>query len=139
MYDGIRRDWKWDYQTDTRYLYQARLVRDLNLSPKPVVDQLAGDEEEWSRAADVLVLLAVAGSDEAREGLRTYVRDGEHWARVLESVADSWPGEWWEDLGDVARARIGGEEDLPCPSSRGAGSGSRCRAGGFLRDPRWTG
>ncbi|MFD9518062.1 hypothetical protein [Streptomyces sp. NPDC059979] len=111
--DGIRRDWKWDDQTDTRSLYHARLIRDLNLSPTPVVDQLAGDEEEWSRAADVLVLLAVAGSDEAREGLRAYVREGEHWARLLESVADRWPAEWWEDLGDVARARIGGEEDLP--------------------------
>ncbi|WP_328863896.1 hypothetical protein [Streptomyces virginiae] len=113
VYDGIRRDWKWDYQTDTRYLYQARLIKDLGLSPTPVVDQLSGDEEEWSRAADVLELLALAGSREAREGLRAYVRQGEHWARVLESVADCWPVEWWEDLGDVARARIGGEGEVP--------------------------
>ncbi|MFI1450777.1 hypothetical protein [Streptomyces virginiae] len=61
VYDGIRRDWKWDHQTDTRYLYQARLIKDLGLSPTPVVEQLAGDEEEWSRAADVLELLALAG------------------------------------------------------------------------------
>ncbi|MEJ8646047.1 hypothetical protein WKI68_42115 [Streptomyces sp. MS1.HAVA.3] len=40
------------------------------------------------------------------------VREGEHWARALESVAVCWPAAWWEDLGDVARARIGGEEDL---------------------------
>ncbi|WP_329376038.1 hypothetical protein OG625_01225 [Streptomyces sp. NBC_01351] len=113
VYDGIRRDWKWDYQTDTRYLYQARLIRDLELSPTPVVDQLAGDEEEFSRAAYVLELLAVAGSEEAREGLRAYVREGEHWVRVLESVSTGWPAEWWEDLGDVARARMGAEEDLP--------------------------
>ncbi|MFG2623248.1 hypothetical protein ACGFXC_37145 [Streptomyces sp. NPDC048507] len=112
-YDGIRRDWRWDSQTDTRYLYQARLIRDLKLSLTPVVDQLAGDEEECSRAADVLEVLALAGSDEAREGLRTYIREGEYWVSVLESVADGWPAEWWEDLGDVARARIGGEEDLP--------------------------
>ncbi|MFZ3470228.1 hypothetical protein ACODT3_25790 [Streptomyces sp. 4.24] len=113
VYDGIRRDWKWDGQTDTRRLYHARLVRDLELSPTPVVDQLAGDEEAAFRAVYVLELLALAGSDEAREGLRAYVREGEHWVRVLESVAVSWPAEWWEDLGDVARARIGGEEDLP--------------------------
>ncbi|MFB6512347.1 hypothetical protein ACFCW4_08845 [Streptomyces virginiae] len=112
VYDGIRRDWKWDYQTDTRYLYQARLIKDLGLSPTPVVEQLAGDEEEWSRAADVLELLALAGSHEAMEGLRAYVRQGPHWARVLESVADCWPAAWWEDLGDVARARIGGEEEV---------------------------
>ncbi|MFD3557330.1 hypothetical protein ACFWWA_35310 [Streptomyces goshikiensis] len=113
VYDGIRRDWKWDHQTDTRRLYQARLVRDLKLPPTPVVDQLAGDEEECSRAACVLELLALAGSDEAREGLRAYIRVGKHWVSVLESVANCWPAEWWEDLGDVARARIGGEPDLP--------------------------
>lgn len=116
VYDGIRRDWKWDSQTETRCLYQARLIRDLELSPTPVVDQLAGDEEECSRAAGVLELLALAGSDEAREGLRAYIRVGEHWVAVLQSVADGWPAEWWEDLGDVARARIGGEEDLPWSS-----------------------
>ncbi|MFG2334065.1 hypothetical protein ACGFMM_31245 [Streptomyces sp. NPDC048604] len=112
VYDGIRRDWTWDCQTDTRSLYQARLLRDLKLSPTPIVDQLAGDEEECSRAADVLELLALAGSEEAREGLRAYVRKGEHWVPVLESIAACWPAQWWEDLGDVARARIGGEEDL---------------------------
>lgn len=113
VYDGIRRDWKWDCQTDTRCLYQARLLRDLKLSLKPVVDQLAGNEEDSSRATDVLELLALAGSEEAREGLRAYIRKGEHWVPVLESVAASWPAQWWEDLGDVARARICGKEDLP--------------------------
>ncbi|MFE3557812.1 hypothetical protein ACFXKW_23525 [Streptomyces sp. NPDC059193] len=112
VYDTIRRDWKWDYQTDTRYLYQARLIRDLKLSPTPLIDLLAGDEEQWERAAYVLERLALAGSDEAREGLRAYVREGEHWVRALETIADDWPTEWWEDLGDVARARFGGEEDV---------------------------
>ncbi|MFJ7265542.1 hypothetical protein ACIQV3_02540 [Streptomyces sp. NPDC099050] len=115
VYDGIRRDWKWD-QSDSRSLYQARLIRDLGLSPTPVVDQLAGSEEEWSRASSVLELLALAGSEEAREGLRAYVREGEHWVRVLESVSTEWPTEWWDDLGDVARSRIGGEEHLPSSS-----------------------
>ncbi|MFF1415532.1 hypothetical protein ACFVX6_38165 [Streptomyces sp. NPDC058289] len=112
VYDGIRRDWKWD-SSDGRYLYQARLVRDLKLSPTPVVEQLAGDEEECSRAALVLELIALDGSDEAREGIRAYIRVGKHWVAVLQSVADGWPTDWWEDLGDVARARIGEEEDLP--------------------------
>ncbi len=113
VYDGIRRDWKWDCQTDTRSLYQARLMRDLELSSAPLVDQLTGNEEECARAADVLELLALAGSDEAREGLRSYIREGKHWVSVLESVADGRPAEWWEDLGDVARARIGAEEEHP--------------------------
>ncbi|MFD7283516.1 hypothetical protein ACFV80_42645 [Streptomyces sp. NPDC059862] len=65
------------------------------------------------RACEVLELLALAGSDEAREGLRAYIRQGEHWVGVLESVSAGWPPEWWEDLGDVARARIGGEAERP--------------------------
>lgn len=118
VYDGIRRDWKWDYQTDTRYLYQARLIQDLGLSPTPVIDQLAGDEDQWERAAYVLERLALAGSDEAREGLRAYIREGQHWVRALEAITDDWPPEWWEDLGGVVRARFGGAaEDLPWSSA----------------------
>ncbi|MGW6953153.1 hypothetical protein [Streptomyces xanthophaeus] len=112
IYDGIHRDWKWD-SSDDRCLYQARLIRDLKLSPAPAIEQLAGDEEECSRAAGVLERLALDGSEEAREGLRAYIRDGRHWVYVLQSVAVAWPAEWWEDLADVARARIGELEDLP--------------------------
>ncbi|MFJ8621159.1 hypothetical protein ACIRD4_35940 [Streptomyces clavifer] len=65
------------------------------------------------RACEVLVLLALAGSGDAREGLRVYVRQGEHWVRVLESLAAGWPPAWWEDLGGTARARIGAEAELP--------------------------
>ncbi|MFF3552045.1 hypothetical protein ACFYXL_01360 [Streptomyces tsukubensis] len=96
VYDGIRHDRRWD-GTDDRSLYLARLVRDLELSPAPVVDQPAGDEDSCLRTCWVLELLALAGSDEAREGLRAYVRTGEQWVRVLESVSDAWPAEWWED------------------------------------------
>lgn len=112
VYDAIRHDWRWD-AADDRSVYLARLVQDLCLSPTPVVEQLVGDEESCLRACDVLELLALAGSDEAREGLREYVRAGQHWARVLESVAARWPAGWWDDLGDVARARIGGEAEPP--------------------------
>ncbi|WP_314243642.1 hypothetical protein [Streptomyces sp. DSM 40907] len=112
VYDGIRRDWRWD-GIDERSLYLARLVRDLELSPTPVVEQLAGDEDACLRAARVLELLAVSGSAEARDGLRAHIREGEHWAGVLESVADRWPADWWEDLGEVARARMGREADPP--------------------------
>ncbi|MFE2292723.1 hypothetical protein [Streptomyces sp. NPDC059452] len=112
VYDGIRRDGRWD-GTDSRSLYLARLVRDLGLSPTPVVDMLTGDEEACLRACRVLELLALAGSDEAGEGIRAYVREGVHWVRVLESVAIGWPQEWWADLRDVAHARIGAETELP--------------------------
>ncbi|MFB6560608.1 hypothetical protein ACFCYH_17310 [Streptomyces sp. NPDC056400] len=112
VYDGIRRDWRWD-GVDERSLYLARLVRDLELSPTPVVEQLAGDEYACLRATRVLELLALSGSAEARDGLRAHIREGEHWADVLESVADCWPADWWEDLGDVARARTGREAERP--------------------------
>ncbi|GAA0290270.1 hypothetical protein GCM10010302_31020 [Streptomyces polychromogenes] len=112
VYEGIRHDRRWD-QTDERSLYLARLAVDLDLSPMPVVDQLAGDEEACLRACEVLELLALAGSADAREGLRAYVREGEHWVLVLESLSAAWPPEWWEDLDEVARARIGAEAELP--------------------------
>ncbi|MEV7522389.1 hypothetical protein [Streptomyces sp. NPDC091371] len=114
VYEVIRRDWSWD-GLDQRALYHARLLRDLELSPAPVVAQLAGREYDCMRAIEVLELLALAGSDEAREGLRAHVREGEHWIRVLESVADLWPAEWWEDLGDVARTRMRGAAEPPWP------------------------
>ncbi|MET9448954.1 hypothetical protein [Streptomyces cinerochromogenes] len=122
VYDGIRRDWRWD-ETDDRSLYLARLLQDLELSPTPVVDQLAGDKERCLRACDVLELLALAGSDEAWDALRRYISEGEHWVPVLESVSAAWPAEWWEDLGDVARARIGGEAELPWCSEPWTGFG----------------
>ncbi|MDF6066686.1 hypothetical protein AB0K64_05285 [Streptomyces sp. NPDC053741] len=112
VYDGIRRDWLWD-QSDERSVYLARLVCDLDLSPMPVVNMLAGDEEACLRACGVLELLALAGSVEAKDGLRAYVRKGEHWVRVLERMSVGWPPEWWEDLGDVARVRMSAEAQLP--------------------------
>ncbi|WP_405678690.1 hypothetical protein OG239_27555 [Streptomyces sp. NBC_00868] len=117
VYDVIRRDWRWD-GVDDRGLFHARLLRDLELSPGPVVAQLAGDEDACMRAIDALELLALGGSDEAREGLRAHVREGAYWIRVLESVADRWPVAWWEDLEGAARSRIGEEADeeaLPWP------------------------
>ncbi|MFJ9809091.1 hypothetical protein ACIRTB_12760 [Streptomyces sp. NPDC101158] len=112
VYDGIRRDRRWD-GTDDRALYLARLLQDLDLSPGPVVDQLAGEEEACLRAGEVLLLLALAGSGDAREGLRAYVRTGAHWVGVLELMSAGWPLEWWVDLGGVARARMRAETELP--------------------------
>jgi hypothetical protein len=48
----------------------------------------------------------------ARQVLRSYIREGEHWMDVLESVADCWPVEWWDDPADVARSRLGGDAPL---------------------------
>ncbi|TXS15152.1 MULTISPECIES: hypothetical protein [unclassified Streptomyces] len=138
VHDGILRDRRWD-QSDERSLYLARLVRDLDLSLMPIVDMLAGDEEACLRASEVLVLVAVAGSGDAREGLRTYVREGEHWVRVLESLSARWPPEWWEDLGDVAHARIGTEPELPLWSEPWTRFGIEVQSSPFVPRPSLSG
>ncbi|MFJ7058929.1 hypothetical protein ACK8N7_21195 [Streptomyces griseobrunneus] len=58
VYDGIRRDRRWD-GTDDRSLYLARPVQDLELSPAPVVGMPAAEEETCLRACEVLELLAL--------------------------------------------------------------------------------
>lgn len=111
VYDVVRKDWRWD-SVDDRHLYLARLIRELGLGLDPVFALLTGDADDCERATRMLELLALSGSAQAREALRAYVREGEHWVDVLESVADAWPVEWWDDLADVARARLTGEERL---------------------------
>ncbi|MBD0695240.1 hypothetical protein BG452_19470 [Streptomyces sp. CBMA123] len=110
VYGCIRYEWRWDATVDDRHLYLARLVRDLELPLGPVVELLAGGEKACERAARVLELLALGGSVEAREALRAYIREGEHWLNVLEWVAEAWPWEWWGDLEEVVRERSS-EED----------------------------
>ncbi|WP_457029075.1 hypothetical protein [Kitasatospora sp. P5_F3] len=109
VYGCVRYDWRWD-SVDERHLYLARLIRDLELPHGPVVELLAGDEDQCEWATRILELLAKSGSTEAREALRAYVREGEHWLEVLESVASCWPTEWWRDLAEVAYTRLDGDE-----------------------------
>ncbi|MFJ9691949.1 hypothetical protein [Kitasatospora sp. NPDC101183] len=78
VYECIRRDWRWDTQTDDRYLYLARLIRDLELPLGPVVELLAaGDEDTRYRAGSVLELLVLGGSEEARAALPGFVPEEE--------------------------------------------------------------
>ncbi|MGV9263600.1 hypothetical protein ACWDRR_02920 [Kitasatospora sp. NPDC003701] len=100
----VRWDWRWD-SVDRRALYLARLVRDLEVPLGPVAEGLGGDGGRSERAARVLGLLALDGSGEAREALREYVKEGEHWVAALEEMARRWPVEWWEDLAETGRER----------------------------------
>lgn len=127
VYDAIRRDWRWD-GFDERSRYLAGLVRELGLSPAPVVELLSGDEQQCRRAVDVLELLALGGCDEAREALRSHVREGAHWVHVLESVSGLWPAQWWEawvrsrgDGSAVSRSRRGSPSRGPDSGSRSSG------------------
>ncbi|MET9611283.1 hypothetical protein [Kitasatospora indigofera] len=110
VYACIRRDCRWDTLVDERHHYLARLVRDLELPLAPVTALLEGGPVEHESASEVLRLHALAGSGEAREALRAYIRDGERWMSVLESVAGSWPVADWDDLLEPVRARLVGEE-----------------------------
>ncbi|WP_405009056.1 hypothetical protein [Kitasatospora sp. NBC_01539] len=112
VHEMIRQDWSWDSLVDERHLYLARLVRDLDLPTGPIADLLTGDADAREQATGVLELLALSGSLPAREALRTYIREGEHWTDVLEAVARRWPAAWWDDLAGTARARLTGEEPL---------------------------
>lgn len=127
----VRRDWRWDTVVDDRPLYLARLVRESGLALDPVVSLLGGDGDDCERATGMLELLALSGSVEARETLRAYVREGEHWTDVLESVADAWPVEWWDDLAGVARDRLGGDR----PRLWRSEPWTRWRAGAETRAP----
>ncbi|MGW0706126.1 hypothetical protein ACWD4G_09205 [Streptomyces sp. NPDC002643] len=111
VYGVVRHDWRWD-SVDDRHLYLARLIRELRLGLGPVRELLAGDADDCERGTLILELLALSGSGEAREALREHVREGEHWVDVIESVAGIWPVEWWDDLADVARGRLTGQEPL---------------------------
>ncbi|MET8626715.1 hypothetical protein ABZW30_23650 [Kitasatospora sp. NPDC004669] len=79
VYGCIRWEWRWDSQVDDRHLYLARLIRDLELPLGPVIDMLALDEDTRDRATGVLELLALGGSDEAREALRVQAKEEEQW------------------------------------------------------------
>ncbi|WP_137229624.1 hypothetical protein [Streptomyces sp. BPSDS2] len=83
--------------------------------------------------------MALAGSVDAREALRAYVTKGGHWVRVLESLSACWPPQWWEDLGDVARARIGSEPELPCCSEPWTRLGIEVRSSLFVPRPSLNG
>jgi hypothetical protein len=99
---------------DEREVYLARLVRDLGLPVSPIAAQLCSapweefhEDNAFDVALGVLEALARSGSDTAVDAVRGYVADGGGWLSALQTVARSWPVEWWDDLRSVARVRLG--------------------------------
>ncbi|MDX3187842.1 hypothetical protein PV458_05475 [Streptomyces sp. MN03-5084-2B] len=114
VWDCVRRDYRWDRQVDERTTYLARLVLDAGLPVDPVVEQLwrAGrttgyDGNRFGQCVDVLAALARTLVPAAMDALRQYVCEGERWVEVLETVADTWPAEWWDDLAPIVAGRVG--------------------------------
>jgi hypothetical protein len=111
----LRRDYRWDWQVDERDVYLARLVRDLRLPIAPIIAQLHDAPPRYSDydnaftvALGVLEVLGRADVDEAVEGVRCYIGQGDRWLDALETVAGTWPTAWWDDLYPTIADRIGG-------------------------------
>ncbi|MFG2058107.1 hypothetical protein ACGFI9_29210 [Micromonospora sp. NPDC048930] len=127
--DCLRRDHRWFWQVDEREVYLARLVRDLRLPARPIVARLSAapseesdDDNEFANTLAVLEVLGRAGYDGVVEEIRSYLRDGERWLDVVQTVARSWPVEWWDDL----RKAISGRLDTANPDRL------------LWRSPPWT-
>src|SRR5207244_2671462 len=93
VYDCICRDARWDPQVESRSLYYARLVIDLELSVDPIgdhlfdpVDQLAADEWRTSLAIEVLADLVRLSRRTAAPLLRRYATEGWNWYEALEAL-----------------------------------------------------
>lgn len=104
---------------ESRSLYYARLILDLELSSAPLADHLfdpqdlldGDDEARTSLAIDVLSDLVRLSRREAAGPLRRYAMDGENWYEALDAlVALGDPG-LAEGLGEIAVARCD-DDDL---------------------------
>ena len=119
VYECTSRDTRWDRQVDDRYTYLARRLRDLRLDLTPLVTQLRAcgpyrpwprqdptEDDQFALAVGIGEALARAGEAQAREALYRYVGDGERWIDALQTIAYEWPVEWWDDLWEIAAARL---------------------------------
>ncbi|MFC5751129.1 hypothetical protein [Actinomadura rugatobispora] len=95
VYDCIRRDPRYDPQCETRGLYYARLMVDLELPTGPVAEHLfdpadawhaEGDEWRVQLALDVLTELVRLSRREAAGPLRQYAEEGDHWFDALDAL-----------------------------------------------------
>jgi hypothetical protein len=93
VYDCVRQDPRWDRQVESRGLYYARLIVDLELSCGPLAEHLFDpddliDSDEWrtSLTIDVLADLVRLSRREAAEPLRRYAMDGENWCEALDAL-----------------------------------------------------
>ncbi|MGC5021350.1 hypothetical protein [Micromonospora sp. DT47] len=121
VYQCCGRDTRWDWQTDSRSTYLARLLRDLRLDVAPLIAQLhacgpyrawlesdpSDEDNQFDLAVGVLTTLARAGGGQAREALRRYIHNGVRWIDALTTLTVEWPVEWWDDLWETAAMRVG--------------------------------
>ncbi|RMI41427.1 hypothetical protein EBO15_23330 [Actinomadura harenae] len=122
VYDCLRRDPRWDRQCESRGLYYARLMVDLELPVGPVADHLfdpadqADDDGRRSGprvglALETLAAMVRLSRREAAEPLRRYADEGAHWFDALDLLVRLRdPALTW-DLDDLVDGRCD-EHDL---------------------------
>ncbi|WP_243723146.1 hypothetical protein [Actinomadura sp. 7K507] len=94
VYDCVRRDPRWDRQCESRRLYYARLMVDLEMPAGPVAQHLSdpsdqiGDEWRVDLALGVLADLVRLSRREAAVPLRRYAEEGAHWFDAVEELID---------------------------------------------------
>ena len=93
VYDCVRRDPRWDPQCESRGLYYARLLVDLELPAGPVAEHLFDpsdhtNPDDWrvELALDVLSHLVRLSRREAAPILRRYAEEGAHWFDALDTL-----------------------------------------------------
>ncbi|WP_119729858.1 hypothetical protein [Thermomonospora amylolytica] len=86
--DCIRRDPRWDPRVESRGLYYARLVVDLELPAGPIGDRLLepGCGDEGRLAVEVLAELVRLSRREAAGLLRACAEEGELWFEAVEAL-----------------------------------------------------
>ncbi|MCQ0020447.1 hypothetical protein [Actinomadura madurae] len=95
VYECVRRDPRWDRQCESRRLYYARLMVDLELSVGPVAEHLFDpsdhtDPDEWrvDLALGVLADLVRLSRREAAAPLRRYAEEGAQWFDAVAELID---------------------------------------------------
>ncbi|RAY16492.1 hypothetical protein DPM19_06400 [Actinomadura craniellae] len=95
VYDCVRRDPRWDHQCESRSLYYARLMVDLELPTGPLaghlldpVDHADPDEGRVRLALDVLADLVRLSRREAAGPLREYALEGHHWFEAVDVLVE---------------------------------------------------
>lgn len=118
VFDCIRRDPRWDRHSESRGLYYARLVVDLELPVTPIGEHLLDpgdvtDTDEWRArlAIDVLADLVRLSRREAAGPLRRYAEEGTHWFDALDALAQLQDPALAAGLDEVAASRCD-EHDL---------------------------
>ncbi|MQY02277.1 hypothetical protein [Actinomadura macrotermitis] len=96
VYDCVRRDPRWDWQCESRSLYYARLMVDLELPVGPLAEHLFDpadhadeDDRRVGLTLRVLAEMVRLSRREAAAVLRDYAEDGMHWYDALNALVDA--------------------------------------------------